>query len=66
MPFADDEDPVGDSRRTVLTQRSAKAFAPGACGGVRTTSMPAAVKTASKAVVNFASRSRSRKGSLSA
>src|SRR3954470_7405695 len=48
------------SRRTVLTQRSAKAFARGACGGVLITSMPAAANTVSKAVVNFASRSRRR------
>src|SRR5258706_3380377 len=36
------------SRRTVPTQRSAKAFALGACGGVRSTSISAAVNTVSK------------------
>jgi hypothetical protein len=49
------------SRRTVPTQRSAIAFARGACGGVRITSAPAAVNTASNAAVNLLSRSRSRK-----
>jgi hypothetical protein len=44
----------------VPTQRSAKVFALGACGGVRITSTPAAANTASKATVNFVSRSRSR------
>jgi hypothetical protein len=34
------------SRRAVPTQRSAIAFACGACGGVRTTSMPAPVTQA--------------------
>lgn len=48
------------SRRTVLTKCSVCVFVRGACGGVRITSMPTAVKTASKPAVNFASRSRSR------
>jgi hypothetical protein len=41
------------------TQRSAYAFAPGAFGGVRSTSMPPA-NTASNPAVNFVSRSRTR------
>ena len=41
------------SRRTVPTQRSANAFARGACGGVRMTWVPAAVNTVSNAAVNF-------------
>ena len=46
------------SRRTVPTQRSANAFARGARTGVRTTRTASAVKTASNANENFASRSR--------
>src|SRR4029450_5355343 len=46
------------SRRTVRTQRSAKAFARGAWNGVRTTRMRSAAKTASKLLGYLASRSR--------
>ena len=38
---------------TVGTQRSAKAFAFGARGGILTTSIPEAANTASKAAVNL-------------
>lgn len=48
------------SRRTEAIQRSAKAFIRGACGAVRTISIPIEVNTASNAAVNFASRSRMR------
>jgi hypothetical protein len=48
------------SRRTVAIQRSAGAFIRGVCGAVSTTSMPVDANTASKAAVNFASRSRIR------
>src|SRR4051794_14500578 len=54
------------SRRAVSTQRSAKALARGACGGVLMTSMSAAVNTVSKTAVNLVSRSRSRNRSESA
>jgi hypothetical protein len=58
---------VNDSRRGVggsgwslvqTTHRSASAFARGVCGGLRSTSMPSPVNTASKAVVYLVSRSR--------
>jgi len=52
--------PSRHSRRTVRTQRSACAFALGACGGVRTICTPSAVKTASNYPVYFVSRSRIR------
>ena len=48
------------SWRTVLTQRSAKAFALGERTGVRMASMPIEANTASKLVVNLVSRSRMR------
>jgi hypothetical protein len=48
------------SRRTVPTQRSANELALGAWGGVLITSIP----SASKAAVNFVSRSRSRNRKL--
>jgi hypothetical protein len=54
------------SRRSVPIQRSAIAFARGACGGVWMMLIPAARKTASKASVNFVSRSRMRKRNCSA
>jgi hypothetical protein len=60
VPLSDDEHPVGRSRRTVPTHRSANEFARGARGGVLITSMPAPANTASKTAVNFVSRSRSR------
>ena len=60
VPLAGDQDAVGALAAGGSTQRSAIAFARGACGGVRSTSIPAAVNTASKAAVNFASRSRMR------
>lgn len=46
------------SRRMVPTQRPAIEFVLGDCGGVVMTLMPIEVNTASKAVVNLASRSR--------
>ncbi len=49
------------STRTVRTQRSAWAFALGACTGVKTTSAPSERNTSSKLRQNFASRSRIRK-----
>jgi hypothetical protein len=48
------------SRRIVPTSRSANAFAFGARTAVRTIWMPSLWRTASKAAVNFASRSRIR------
>jgi hypothetical protein len=51
VPLTGDQHPVGAlAARTVPTQRSATAFARGACGGVRITRIPAAVNTASKYV----------------
>jgi hypothetical protein len=41
----------------VTPRRCATAFALGACGGVRSISMPAAVTAVSNAAVNFVSRS---------
>jgi hypothetical protein len=46
VPFASNEDPVGALASCRADPRSAKAFALGACGGVRSTSIPAAVKSA--------------------
>src|ERR1700716_2083057 len=48
------------SLRAVRIQRSANAFARGACAGVRTIRTPCVVKTASNDPVNFVSRSRIR------
>ena len=52
------------SRRTLKIHLSATALAFGVWGGVRSTVMPAAPKTASKASVNLLSRSRRRKRNL--
>lgn len=60
MSFAGDEHPVGALGRAVCTNLTAIAFICGAWGAVVTTSMPQAVKTASKAVVNLEWRSRIR------
>jgi len=57
VPLAVDECPVQTLTASGASQRSAYAFALGACGGVRTIRMPSAVKTASNVAVNFASRS---------
>jgi hypothetical protein len=54
------------SRRIVPTIRSQIAFARGACGGVLMICMVSAVKTASNAPVNRASRSWMRNGSVPA
>jgi hypothetical protein len=48
------------SRRTYPTQRSAWPFAWGVRKGVRTVPIPSLASTASKAVENLQSRSRSR------
>lgn len=53
VPFADDEHAVGAFAAYRATRRSANAFARGACGGVLSTSIPAAVKTMSKAAVKL-------------
>ena len=60
VPFAGDQHPVRYSRRALAIQRSAIAFARGARIGVFMIRIPAAASTVSNAVVNLASRSRSR------
>jgi hypothetical protein len=55
-----DEHPVGALGLALRTNRSANAFARGVRGGILTTSTPWAANTASKDLVNLASRSRIR------
>src|SRR4051794_2102591 len=66
VPFADDEHPISALPAGGAHPAFAKALARGACGGVLITSIPAAVKTVSKAAVNLVSRSRSRNRNESA
>jgi hypothetical protein len=56
----EDQHRVEQPRPAAPTQRSAQPLACGARTGVLSTSMPASVKTASNAAVNFVSRSRMR------
>jgi hypothetical protein len=60
MSAAEHQRPVQALGRTVLTHRSATAFAHGARTGVRMTSMPSPANTASKLDAYFASRSLTR------
>ena len=61
MPWAEDQQPVQASARSVSIQRSAKAFAFGALIGVRITRIPSDTKTSSMERENLASRSQMRK-----
>ena len=66
MASAHDQQPVQAlGARTVRTQRSANAFAPGACTGVNSTSAPSERNTSPKLRLNFASRSCSKKAQVS-
>ena len=60
VALVEDQDAVEEFATNVPTKRSAIAFALGACTGVLMTRMSVAVKTASNAAVNLASRSRMR------
>lgn len=57
LAAAEDEQPSRHSRRALPTQRSMWAFALGALNGVLITFIRSPWKTASKARLNFASRS---------
>ncbi len=60
MPAAHDEHPVEQFPSDAAHPSLRVGVAWGACGGVRSASIPSAAKTVSNAAVNFASRSRSR------
>ena len=61
MTATNDQQPVQAFGAHVRIQRSAKAFALGACTGVNSTSAPAEQNTSSNPRQNVASRSRMRK-----
>src|ERR687890_455439 len=66
VPLAEDQNAVRDSVLAVSTKRSAKQFARGHRGGILTVAIPAPARTASKAVVNWPARSRTRNRKVAA
>jgi tryptophanyl-tRNA synthetase len=60
VPLAEDQHMVGEFARRVRMNRSAKQFARGHRGGVRTRWMPTSARTASNDAVNCPARSRTR------
>jgi hypothetical protein len=61
VSFVVDQQPVGAFGADAADEPFCVAVRPGCAGGIFTTSMASEVKTASKAAVNLASRSRIRK-----